>query len=712
MAFWDKLFQNKKVKSTISGGFDLLKRLVTPELNKTGMLEYYGKSLYVFACVSKISEKVASVDWTMFRILNSAGDVKEIKTHPALDLLYKLNPFQTKAEFLETTMINLECTGDAFWWKIRNKSGKVVELWNLRPDFMTIVSDPTNFIKEYQFTRTDGVQVAFAPEDIIHFKYSDPMNEYFGMSPIKAGAVRVQTEDYATKYQRDFFLNSSRPDAIIKNPEVSLTPEQKQDIKDSWTKNYQGVGRSSKVAILEGGLEYQIISLSQKDMDYIEGLRFTRDDMLVLFKVPKSILAITDDVNRSNSETGMYIFLSETIVPKLKRLMDKINEEMIIPDFGDEFYVEFVDPTPANRDMELKEYESGLTNNYLLINEVRQKEGLPPIKGGWSIYMPIMNQAVGGLPAAEQGKAIKSFMKEIKETDDRIDFKEEPKRFDFKGKFWLWQKFTIRETVEKALISALKKVKKNGKKKIARSMINGDEVKKAYAELQIKEIDTKTGKLKTDMTSFAIKQKDRVMASLKKEGKKSLKEKVLSIDKIFDKEKEEGLTLDFIIPYIESYLKESGMEALNMIAPQETFNETKRIRDIIKKRARMFAESVNNTTLEKLDGTLSEGIAAGEGIDALADRVESVYEEFPSYRSELIARTEATASNNEGLLEGYKQSDVATGKEWIAVMDDRTREEHAALNGEIVALDQSFSNGLQYPNEPNCRCVLGPAFIE
>ena len=84
-----------------------------------------------------------------------------------------------------------------------------------------------------------------------------------------------------------------------------------------------------------------------------------------------------------------------------------------------------------------------------------------------------------------------------------------------------------------------------------------------------------------------------------------------------------------------------------------------------------------------------------------------------------MARTEATHANNEGTLEGYRQSDVANGKEWIATLDDRTRESHVDLNGEIVGVDEEFSNGLDYPGADgpaeeviNCRCVLGPAFIE
>lgn len=78
----------------------------------------------------------------------------------------------------------------------------------------------------------------------------------------------------------------------------------------------------------------------------------------------------------------------------------------------------------------------------------------------------------------------------------------------------------------------------------------------------------------------------------------------------------------------------------------------------------------------------------------------------------MIARTEATNANNEGLMEGYKQSGIATHKEWVATQDDRTRDEHLALNGEVVNVDSDFSNGLPFPQEVNCRCVVAPVFRE
>lgn len=711
----------------MEGGFEVLSRMTGSNswgMSKEVMMRKYSKSLYVYACVSKIAEKVATNMLQMYKILNSRGDTKEIYAHPLLDILYKPNPFQTKTEFWELTIINWKLTGEAFWYKVRNTRGNVVELWNLRPDLMKVIGDPTNFVKEYRLRKNDGSEQVFAPEDVVHFKSPDPLDPLHGMSALLSGSSRVETEDYATAYQRDFFLNSARPDAVIKSPDQNLDQAQKDDIREGWEKRHKGVGKSSKVAILEGGLDYQVISLSQKDMDYIQSLKATRDDILVMFKIPKVVLSIVEDVNRANAETGMRIFLTECIKPDVDKIVEKINEQMVYADFGDNFYVEAEDPTPENRDMLLKDYETGLKNNYLLINEVRLMENMLPVKGGWSMYMPVMNQAVGGLPQQGEGKMIGGVSEKdayIGGAPDRLK-----KRYDFRGRYWLKMKFEMRESMEKAAALAVRKMArrsvrgkgKGGRKAAKRSLITDAGMRKAYAEMILKQIAAGEAGLKPMMDEFAKAQGERVIRSLEavaKVGKAASKKAGFTVTAVFDKTAEDEMLVHLVIPGIAGIVEQAAKDALAITAPAESYVTTKTIRKFIDDRAEFLADTVNNTTIQGLETTLSEGIAASEGIAELRARVDEVYGEFPLWRTEMIARTEATAANSKGTVEGFRQSDVANGKEWINAGDGRVRPEHqegGGVGGEIVALDETFSNGLDFPSEPNCRCVIGPAFLE
>lgn len=691
---------------TITGGFSIFSGEAWDQsFSKTKAMGLYSRSVYVYACVSKIAQKTASIDWQFYRIKNKFGDKQEVFIHKAIDLLYKPNPFQTKGEFFEKYVINKKLAGEAFVLKIRKNGpgSEVIELWNLRPDMVTIVKDKDLFIRGFEFNTSEGTTV-FAPEDIIYDSQPNPLDDFSGMSALFAANTRVETELNAVTYQRNFFKNSARPDFILKTTN-RVTNQQKEDIRDSWEKRHKGALASGRGAFLEGGLEYQQISISQREMDYIESLKMTRDDILTAFGVPKPIVAITDDVNLANAQTAMQIFISETIVPEIKRLTEKLNEDLITPEFGDVFYIDFVDPTPENIKEKAEVQQIQIQSGVLLINEARETWGLDPVKGGDTLYQPISNIPVGGKTTPSE-KTIKGSPLSI-----------------FKGRPGALKFLEVREEV-------MKHIEKEASKKVGiatrsvENKIERKEVKKIVpAEIRLewadtvnKSIDSKSKNYEKSILNYADDQKSRVINALKSD--KSLNSKALK--GLFDVAKENKLFAEISIPFITEFVVSAGKEALQTITPQNDFDVTEAIQKYIKERAKIISKQINDTTLDKLSSTLAEGIDSGEGIADLTKRVEDVYSEYPTYRAETIARTETTAANNKGFTEGYRQSGVANAKEWIATNDSRTRDSHAHADGEVVKLDDSFSNGLDYPGDPsadpgetiNCRCVLAPAWKE
>lgn len=707
--------------------------MTVDEWGKTQHLDQYRKSLYVFACVSKIAEKVATNSLHLFKILNSGGDTQEVFSHDIFDLLYRPNPFQTKIEFWKITVINQLLAGDAYWWKIRDNRGNVIELWNLRPDRVSIIADSVNFIKEYRLRKGDGTEIVFKPEDIVHLKSASPLSDLYGMSSVEPAKLRVQIEAEASRYQAEFFKNNARLDAIMKVPGM-LGEGQADRMRSDFESKFGAESEGAKIAFLEAGMEYQQISISQKEMDFIESMKFTRDDILVAFKVPKPIVAITEDVNYANAETAMQIFLAETIKPYIEELVEKINEEMVSPDFDETFYLEADDPTPENQDKKLRRYESGLGYRYLLINEVRELEGLEPIDGGWTAYMPISDVPFGGRSGEEAPNrelaATRFSVKELKQSRATVKklegarknkVYETRKQYVFQGKEALRVRLSLQEELKATLAEGLKdagkktKDVKDGEAPKLRALIPG-EVRNEYYRLQLKKMDRVSADFKREVIGIATDQMKAVIDLLfsEKKGwfsKASMPEDWRGDLKGFFKD-QNPVVAGLSIPFLTEMLVAAGKDALSLVNPDRDFKATPDTKKYLEARAKFFAKSMNKTTHTELVAALSAGIAEGEGIGELRARVLGVYDKFSDYRAEMIARTETTAANNEGTMEGYKQSGVAKGKEWIATMDSRTREEHMAMDGEVVGLDAKFSNGLEYPQEPNCRCVIAPAIEE
>lgn len=687
------VFTRRKEKALgyLSGtDLGLVERLFGREWSDSKYLETYSKSLYVYACVSKIAEKLASIDFKLNKIINSAGDVEEVKDHPILDLLYKWNPFYTKEEALEIDTINRKLTGDSFILKIRNEQGEIAELWNIRPDLVSIVNSPEKYISHYEITKSDGSKQRIEPEDIVHIRYPSPLKEYWGLSPLKPASLRIDTEEYGATYQRDFFLNNSRPDAILKS-QIALNEQQQGEIRRAWENTHKGVGYNSKVAMLMGGMEYQQVSLSQREMDYIESMKATRDDILVAFKVPKPIIAISDSVGRSRAETESLqeIFLSETIIPEVNRLVNKLNEQLVIPDFGEEYFLSFENPVPIDRETRLAEFSAGV-DKWITRNEIRQEIGLEPIAGGDILYNQMSMVEIGSR----------------QENYEEDTFKNLHGKRKLKTKFKLKRDWdSIKKSIEKAIIdsSDIKTISDC-------SLLKNCDYRKIYWDYSVKAVDKYKEKLRR---SFLIVKTEQMNNFLEKfENNVPITKKDLR--KLFNIKAENKRLREWAFPRYAEIFKDAGQEAISLIAIDKPFDMEKaitkigpKINDLLMARAVFFAKSVNNTTLLKLTDTIAQGIDLGEGIEGLRKRIKDVYEDFSDYRAELIARTEAITVMNQGRLEAYRQAD-AEGKEWIATLDDRVRDEHLLMDGEIVGLGEAFSNGLQSPAEPNCRCAIAP----
>ena len=139
----------------------------------------------------------------------------------------------------------------------------------------------------------------------------------------------------------------------------------------------------------------------------------------------------------------------------------------------------------------------------------------------------------------------------------------------------------------------------------------------------------------------------------------------------------------------------------------------------IRTRANQLAGQVTQTTYRAITATMAEGVGAGESIPDLAGRIRSVFADATANRATVIARTEVISGHNAAALSAASSlpADVVAGAQWIATRDGRTRETHAAADGQVVAVGYPFAVGSSagaYPGDPampaketvQCRCTI------
>ena len=124
-------------------------------------------------------------------------------------------------------------------------------------------------------------------------------------------------------------------------------------------------------------------------------------------------------------------------------------------------------------------------------------------------------------------------------------------------------------------------------------------------------------------------------------------------------------------------------------------------------------------TLARVDRSIMDiitlGYKSGNGINSVANELTRRFDQLTTWESKRIARTEIHNAHNRGTMDKYQEFGVEYTM-WVAADDERTRESHLEINGEIIRLGDTYSNGLKYPGDTdgpieewiNCRCSNAP----
>lgn len=307
----------------------------------------------LFAIVHRLANATSQVHWKLYRQAASGldEDRTEVTRHAALDIWNKPNPFMPRQEFIESTQQHVDLTGEGWWVIARNPAMRSIplELWPVRPDRIYPVPDPREFITGYIYRGPDGEQVPLRLDEVIHLRMPNPLDPYRGMGPVQSILTDLDSTRYSAEWNRNFFINSALPSGIIEAPE-GLDDDAFDVLRDRWDEQHRGVAAAHRVAILEGGLKWVDRKFTMRDMQFAELREVSREVIREAFGFPKAMLGTVDDVNRANAEAGEVMFARWLVIPRLERIKQALNHDLL-PLFGTtttglEF--DYQDPVPEN----------------------------------------------------------------------------------------------------------------------------------------------------------------------------------------------------------------------------------------------------------------------------------------------------------------------------------------------------------------------------
>jgi HK97 family phage portal protein len=298
--------------------------------------EGYQANAIVYRAVRLVAEAVGGVTWLLFD-----GDAEQA-AHPLLDLLARPNPRQDGAALIEAVTSHLLLAGNAYIEAVSLETqgaSEVRELYALRPDRMKLVPGPDGWPEAYDYTigaRTVRFRQHEEPPPILHLTLFNPLDDHYGLAPLEAAAVAVDTHNAAAKWNKALLDNAARPSGALVYANAdsqTLSDAQFERLKAELTEQYAGAANAGRPLMLEGGLDWKAMSLTPKDMDFMEAKHAAAREIALAFGVPPMLLAIPGDNTYSNYQEANRVFWRQTVLPLAARIGAALTQ-WLAPAFG------------------------------------------------------------------------------------------------------------------------------------------------------------------------------------------------------------------------------------------------------------------------------------------------------------------------------------------------------------------------------------------
>jgi len=332
-----------------------------------------------FAGVRVLSEGVAQLPLKMFRVRPDGGR-DEARNHPLYDVLHdRPNRFQTSFEWREMGEGHLILRGNFYNQIMPGPRGPVDQLIPLNPDKMLPKMGDDGILR-YFYTPKPGVQQIFLQDEIFHVRGMSS-DGIVGMSMLTAAREALGIGMAAERMASSQFYQGTKLSGVLQT-DKTLNRSQAKRISASWQSAHAGVNNANKIAVLEDGLKWQAMGMTNEDAQWLQTRKFQVTEIARILRLPPHMLGDLEHATFTNIEHQGLEFVIYSLMSWLERWEQRISADLILA--PQTYYAEFLVDGLLRGDMAARyaAYQIGFLNGWLCDDEIRGLENMNPIPGG------------------------------------------------------------------------------------------------------------------------------------------------------------------------------------------------------------------------------------------------------------------------------------------------------------------------------------------
>lgn len=326
----------------------------------------------IYACVNVLSDDIAKLPVKTYK--KTKGKVERKQDH-AVDYLMAKRPnrYMTPSGFKKSMMVDVLNGGNFYALIQSDKYGKILQLLPLDASVTYPVKDFAGNL--FYKTMYDQKERLLNDWEVLHVR-GYTVDGILGRSPVRVIADSAESNKAAVTMNKELMESGGTPKGILKVP-GKLGEEPKKRAKEEWVR----VNGKDAIAIIDSGLEYQQLSMNQRDMQFLEAQKYNQQKIAAIYKMPLHKINNLDHATFSNIEHQSIDYVKNTLQPWIVQIEEEFNTKLFTESEQNRgFYIKF------NLDSELrgdatsraKVHEIKIRNGTLAINEARAQDEMSP----------------------------------------------------------------------------------------------------------------------------------------------------------------------------------------------------------------------------------------------------------------------------------------------------------------------------------------------
>lgn len=341
----------------------------------------------VFSSIKILSETVSKLPLKVFK--DDENGIQKATNHYLYSLLkLRPNPHMSTMNFFGALEAQKNLRGNSYASIEYDKKGKIIALWPIDAEKVTVYIDDIGLLstktKLWYIINDGGKQYKLLPHDILHFKNGITLGGLVGVPTLDYLKGTVENVASSEKFINNFYKQGLQVKGIVQYV-GDLDEKAKAKFRANFENMSSGLKNSHRIALMPVGYQFQPMSLSMQDAQFLENTEMTIKQIATAFGIKMHQLNDLSKSTHTNIEQQQRQFYTDT----LQAILTMYEQELTYKLFLDEeissgHYVKFNVDAILRADIKTRyeAYGIGIEKGFLQPNEVRGKEDLPPLPGG------------------------------------------------------------------------------------------------------------------------------------------------------------------------------------------------------------------------------------------------------------------------------------------------------------------------------------------